>query len=716
MVTAAATGELVDRDEGPFDRAEMQAWGKARTVRAAVLRHLLIKDQWPVDARGVRLRGVRISGILDLTAATLRCPLALERCYLQAKDPVCLDHATVSLVELTGCQLPGLTGGTLTARELNLSVSILTRPLQLVDANITGALDCDSARLIGKNADGNALIADRLKVGAMSLSNGFITGAVRMPGADIAGLLVCSGADLTGADNDGDALVADGMKTGHVFLDDGFTAAGAVRMSGAEITGQLSFRGAHLTRRNNDGDALVADGMKTGSHVFLDDGFTAAGAVRMQGAEITGQLSFNGAQLTHGNNDGNALFADGMKTGSDVLFDGMFTAAGAVRMQGAEVAGSLICRGACLTGADSDGDALVAGGLKTGRDVYIGDGFSAGGAVRLPRAEITGQLSFSGGLQLTGRNNDGHVLIANGMKAGSVVVNKGFTAAGAVQLPGAEIWGKLLWMPAEPVRVQVNLDGATIGTLEDDWNGQRDNGYWPADGLLCLDGLTYGRFGGDHGDATVEQRLAWIRSQYKPQPALRWIDTLVPLATISASDSAAAFATQPYEQLAAAYRRAGQDSEARKVAIARRRDLRRYGTLTMPAKVGNWLLDISIRYGYRTWRAVAALAVLYIAAVAIFWIAQHHGQLIIPVMSTKGLSPVPAAMRCTGNYPCFYPAAYAIDTVIPVINVHQATYWGPNGHAPWGHALSIFTSVGILLGWSLATLAVAGYTGLVRRD
>jgi hypothetical protein len=113
---------------------------------------------------------------------------------------------------------------------------------------------------------------------------------------------------------------------------------------------------------------------------------------------------------------------------------------------------------------------------------------------------------------------------------------------------------------------------------------------------------------------------------------------------------------------------------------------------------------------------VAALAVLYIAAVVIFWIAQHHGQLIITVMSTKGLNPAPAAMRCTGNYPCFYPAAYAIDTVIPVINVHQATYWGPNGHAPWGHALSIFTSVGILLGWSLATLAVAGYTGLVRRD
>ena len=43
---------------------------------------------------------------------------------------------------------------------------------------------------------------------------------------------------------------------------------------------------------------------------------------------------------------------------------------------------------------------------------------------------------------------------------------------------------------------------------------ERANGYWPVGGLLSLDGFTYGRFGGDQ-QATVEQRLAWIRSQYQ---------------------------------------------------------------------------------------------------------------------------------------------------------------------------------------------------------
>ena len=66
MIACAAAGELVDRGAGPSDLAEMQAWGQERTVRAEVLQHLLIAGLWPVHAKGVRLRGVRISGHLDL--------------------------------------------------------------------------------------------------------------------------------------------------------------------------------------------------------------------------------------------------------------------------------------------------------------------------------------------------------------------------------------------------------------------------------------------------------------------------------------------------------------------------------------------------------------------------------------------------------------------------------------------------------------------------
>ena len=165
MRARAATGDLLDCGAGPFDLAAMQQWGEERAVSAAVLRDLLVGGRWPVHAKGVRLRGVKISGLLDLEGATLRCPLSLDGCYFDAGDPVSLDHATASRVALTGCHLAGLTANMLTARQIDLSRSTLRGgPLCLMSANITDGLICSGARL-GGDQDGNALVAGGMKVG-----------------------------------------------------------------------------------------------------------------------------------------------------------------------------------------------------------------------------------------------------------------------------------------------------------------------------------------------------------------------------------------------------------------------------------------------------------------------------------------------------------------------------------------------------------------------
>ena len=777
MVAAAGTGELLDWGEGPFSLTVMQAWGDERTIRAAVLRHLLVAGHWPVDMRGVRLRGVRITGHLDLEAAVLRRPVSLQGCYLDADEAICFDYATASRVALAGCHLAGLKGRMLRARELDLSGSILAGPLQLSAADIPGSLSCRGAQLTGHDQDGDALIGDGMKVGSdVFLDGGFTAaGAVWLPGAAITGQLSCRGAQLTSQNQGGNALDAGGMKVGgDVFLDGGFTAAGAVRLPGAAITGQLSCRGAQLTSQNQGGNALVGDGMKVGGNVFLDGGFTAAGAVRLPSAAITGQLSCRGAQLTSQDQGGNALVGDGMKVGAGVFLDRGFTAAGAVRLPGADITGQLNCRGAKLTGQNQYGDALDAGGMKVG-DVFLDGGFSAAGAVRLHGADITGQLNC-GSAQLTGHDQDGDALIGDGMKVGGdVFLDRGFTPAGAVRLPGADITGQLncrgaqltsqnqdgnaldasgmrvggdvfldggltaagtfslnsahvggsvslrpaalagagtvaltaakaqivghlRWVPGQRVLGRVNLEGATVGELDDDWSRNRVNGYWPIGGLLSLDGFIYGRFGGDQ-QATVEQRLAWIRSQYQ-QPA---------------DSGSAAFGTQPYEQLAAVYRQAGQDDQARKVAIARRADPRKYGKLNPYRRFGNWFLDWTIKYGYQTWRAAAGLAAVFVVFLVLSIFAQRH-HAIVPIGEIDGLHSVPSATQCTSNYPCFYPAGYTVDTVIPIINVHQADYWGPDGNAPWGWVWVGLTWVATAAGWALATLLVAGYTGLVRQD
>ena len=368
----------------------------------------------------------------------------------------------------------------------------------------------------------------------------------------------------------------------------------------------------------------------------------------------------------------------------DVFLGEGFTAS-AVELAGAEIAGSLSCSGAQLTGRDEDGYALTAAGIKVGGDVHLGDGFTAEGGISLISARFGGSLEVMP-TRLAGNEEDADQDDDDEEEV-------------SLDASNAQITGALHWLPAEQVRGQVNLEGAAAGELKDDWtscNGW-ENGHWPCGGRLNLDGFTYVSLGG-YERTSADQRLTWIRSQYRRS------DT-----------SWQGFATQPYEQLAAVYRHAGQDDQARKVAIARRADLRKYGNLNRYRRFGNWFLDWSIKYGYQTWRAATGLAALFVVFLALSILAQHQ-HAIVPIGEIEGLHPAPSVTQCMSNYPCFYPVGYTIDTVIPIINVHQTDYWGPDGHAPWGWAWLGLTWVVTGLGWALATLLVAGYTGLVRRD
>jgi hypothetical protein len=456
---------------GAVDHQAMNEWGPERTVRAAVLRHLLVEPQWPVLPKGVRLRGARISGRVDLESATVRCPLLLEDCYLDSPDPVALAYATVPRMVLSRCRVVG---------GLTADLLVVTKELDL----------------------------------------------------------------------------------------GGSTFEGVVRLLGTDITGSLTCRGAKLTGTDGNGNSLVGDGLKVGGSVFLDKEFSAAGAVSVPGARIGGSLSLDGAEL----------------------------------------------------------------------------------------AEPV-----------------------------------------ALQASGVRIGGQLAWAPRWPVRGLVDLERAAVHRLDDDWS--LPQAHWPLAGQLRLAGFTFDGFGG-RKQASSRQRLDWIRRSH----------------TTATATTPKGFAAQPYEQLARVYRQAGQETEARQVAIARRSDLRGYASLTRRQKLRNWLLDKTIRHGYQPLRAIGLLVAVYVAVLGMFWFAQHRDSVIVPTKDTKTITPVPTALHCVPAYPCFYPAGYAVDVVVPIINLRQAENWRPDGHAPWGWAYVAVAWVGTGLGWAFTTLAVAGYTGLVRRD
>jgi hypothetical protein len=679
LIEQATTGDVLDlpvgmapaEDPVAADLDTMLAWGPDRTIRAKVLRHLLMASEWPVHTKGVWLRGVRIIGPLDLESATLRCPLVLKNCYLDNEGPVILDYATVSLLRLVGCRLAGLNADLLVVtKELDLGRSTFTGAVRLTGAQITGRLSFGGAKLNGSDRNGNALNAEAVRVGeTVFFDTGFTAEhALRLFGADIKGALVLRGAKINGTDASGIALYADKVRvTGAVFLDKWFTAAGTVRFFGADIGGQLNCGGATINGADSSGNALLADRVKVGGAVLLNGGFTTVGAVRLLGGDITGELNCGRAVIT--SKTGQALVLDEVKVGGSVFLDQGFSTTGDVRLSQATIGGQLSCSGAQITGTDKGRGVLAADGVKVGGSVLLNKGFIAGGAVRLTGARIEGALSLH-----DARLADAEALLADGAKIGQ----------------------QLVWDPTTAVTGIVDLERAQVHRLDDNWS--RAGANWPTAGRLRLAGFVYDGFGGENL-ATCQQRLDWVRSQHR-QPQL---------------DKAARFDAQPYEQLARVYQQMGHESDARRVAIARRNDPRKYGGLGRLRWTGNWLLDVTIKHGYRPLRAVGMLAVVFVAAFLLSFVAQHKG-VVAPVRDTSSLHPTPTALVCTRNYPCFYAFGYAIDLTIPIIKVGQADNWRMDGTASWGWVYVGGTWVITGLGWAFTTLAVVGYTGLIRKD
>src|SRR5262245_45454815 len=247
-------GELVDLRPTPGERVDASGgidWVPDRSVAASQLMTVLTT---PVDAdegthRPLRLAGARITGRLDLEAATLTRPLHLEDCFFEQQ--ITLNDADAITIRLTGCHLPGLDGHALRTRgDLRLNHRFTaTGEVNLVGASIRGNFECDGASFT--NQGGIAFNADRLEVeGNVFWRAGFAAnGEVRLPGAHVGGNFECDGASFT--DSGGRwALNADGMEVdGNLFCRGGFAAYGEVRLLGAHVGGNFECDGATFTNQ-----------------------------------------------------------------------------------------------------------------------------------------------------------------------------------------------------------------------------------------------------------------------------------------------------------------------------------------------------------------------------------------------------------------------------------------------------------------------------------
>ena len=421
-----------------------------------------------------------------------------------------------------------------------------------------------------------------------------------------------------------------------------------LRMAGAVVVGTVDVRGGVVGYAAVMTDCCLADGLVlaeattrtvdlSGSILGdLDARLAVIGGhlvldrckgreIDLREARINGSVSLLSAHLA--NPGGDVLNADVMTVDGDMDCRQGFQAEGGVALVGAHIGGALNLDGARL--ANPGGDALIADRMTVRGAMFCGAEFQAEGMVRLLGVHIGDQLGFR---DVTLSNGGQAALVCEGLEADA------------------------LWLEFRKVTGTVDLIAARVKALYD------QPGYWPV--RLRLDGLSYDDLRPYAPPEGPAGRLAWLS---RDQDGYR---------------------AQPYEQLAAYYRRLGHDAEARKVLVAKQR--RRRAGLSIPGKILGHVLDALVGYGYRPGRALAWLTGLLIAGSAYFTINQ----------------PVPAD---PAHHPHYQPVLYAADLVIPVVNFGQSGAWLPTGAGQWVAAgLTAF-------GWIFATAVVAGVTRVLTR-
>ncbi|HEX9994025.1 MAG TPA: hypothetical protein VGB14_13950 [Acidimicrobiales bacterium] len=500
--------------------------------------------------------------------------------------------------------------------------------------------------------------------GSVVLDGGFsATGGVRLLDAVIVGNLECTGGLFT--NGDGDALSFDRARiTGGVALDQGFASIGEVRLLGASIGGNLACRAGFFT--NHEGDALSFDTANIAGSVFLTDGFAAVGQVRFLDATIGGTLYCRAGTCTITSPGAGryALAFSRARIAGGVFLDSGFSASGGVRLAGATIGGSLDCAGGTFTSPNalaalcSDGAHIVGSALLT-------DGFTATGEVRLLGAAINGNLDITAAR---------------------------FADVGrALSLDNATITGALVLGGGSNVDGTLSLSGVSAGSLAD------ERGSWP--NRIDLDGFTYRRLHGP--DTDWKERAGWLRRQTTPSPAA-------------------------YEQLASVYRASGDDRSARKILIERHNSLlnppchwKDQVTLGWPGclqRLWRWFLRLTVGHGYEPYRIVPWLLAVLLGMTLWYADAKDH-QLLVPADASGATASI-----CEPDHICVQPFVYALDTLVPLVELRQRSEWAPDQSrhgATWyrdGRWLATATWTTGLLGWVFASLVAASFTQVVRRD
>ncbi|GGT62714.1 hypothetical protein [Streptomyces purpureus] len=276
-------GESVDfraaQDEDP---ALGDAWGAERTVRASVLRALLVKaPQEEGEIAALKITGARITGVLDLKHARIDAAIRLSHCHFDGVPE--LYGAQLRQLNLSGSVLPGLTSATLRVEGVVRMTGCRVRgPVRLGGVQISGALFMEQARFTAPDDSEPVLQLNQAVIGAdLWAPEMRAHGQVRLTGASVAGRINVQDAEFH--QPGGTALDAQNLTVGAHVRARRIRTRGGVELRGSRISGRLDLLHARLSHPG--GTALRASSCVIGE-LWLHGGDRIEGALNLRRSRI----------------------------------------------------------------------------------------------------------------------------------------------------------------------------------------------------------------------------------------------------------------------------------------------------------------------------------------------------------------------------------------------------------------------------------------------
>lgn len=659
---------------------------EARKLESAEWVIRTIKEARRAGADDYQLSNRRIQGVIDLSHLALSFPVLFRNCRFD--DEIRLENGRFRTLSFSGCQSKGIMGRNMVIDgDLCLDEGFRSEgTIQIEDSVIDGSLKGAMAVFDDPHAS-RCLQAKGLRV----------RGDIRAEGSCFHGEV-----KLANAQVGGDMIFANCLFDSKSY---------ALNLSGARITGQVLLERTGLYRENQG----LCDGMVD---PWIDKGFEkpeetqwfqSRGVIYLDNARIGSDLVLSNARLLAGPAPGKpVLEARGARIEGDVYLRSDFIAHGTVEMRSAWIQGNLDCRGGRFIGSHQQdgrfGDAIGAFGLKVDGEILFGS--SKVGLTEVD-SRVIGILNF----------NSSQVL-KNFKCVDLIFVTPATDPKGApanccgLDLTNAKISGDLRWQPTQVDDGTVlRLSYANAGNFIDDLA----RGIRP--GCLFLDGFTYKKIG--RGTEEVEDRLGWLRLQ--------------PIHTEAAGEASLVW-PQTFDELARFYRSVGLPREAKRVLFEKeeeflehflhqRRNIQEKGWRSRLRKwagisieiFGRTFLKWTIGYGYRFHLLFLYFSLFLVVGSVIFMAAEQHDyiqRINADIADWSRMAP--------GNIqpPVYRTISYSLDTLIPVVNLHQYSHWviesSSGGRRLFAALLEGYLWCHIFAGWVITSLVVGGITGVFK--